>query len=240
MADQRRVQPLGILRNLLISVGGLQFVANFVVLRLEESTCSYPLMLGRPWLRAARVKQLWGADAIVIKRGKKKVKMQMDAKKVIPPGFRALHAEGLNMVEEFGEDAEEEFLRNNSSVVPIFEVDVQKIANSVSHFSEEERGAAGLLGWKLRIQTYIHLYMAYASYSPPSSKKGSAQCGHVNLDQGYFLHPVVQPPPAPDPYMNKVHEPTNKNKPHTNKDDSFLDRCLTAFCCCCLSEKCLF
>ncbi|MCO5572275.1 hypothetical protein L7F22_026028 [Adiantum nelumboides] len=81
MADQRRVQPLGILRNLLISVGGLQFVANFVVLRLEESTCSYPLMLGRPWLRAARVKQLWGADAIVIKRGKKKVKMQMDAKK---------------------------------------------------------------------------------------------------------------------------------------------------------------
>ncbi|MCO5548998.1 hypothetical protein L7F22_002464 [Adiantum nelumboides] len=91
---------------------------------------SYPMMLGRPWLRAAKVKQLWGADAIVIKRGKKKVKMQMDAKKVIPPRFRALHAEELNMVEEIGEDIEEEFLKSNSSVVPIFEVDVQKIANS--------------------------------------------------------------------------------------------------------------
>ncbi|MCO5613483.1 hypothetical protein L7F22_067760 [Adiantum nelumboides] len=97
----------------------------------------------RPWLRAARVKQLWGADAIVIKRGKKKVKMQMDAKKMIPAGFRALHAEGLNMIEEIGEDAEEGFLRNNSSVVPIFEVDVQKIANRIKGLVLAKFGGGG-------------------------------------------------------------------------------------------------
>ncbi|MCO5569983.1 hypothetical protein L7F22_023697 [Adiantum nelumboides] len=127
MAYQRRVQPLGILRAVQISVGGLQFVANFVVLKMEESASSYPMMLGRPWLRAARVKQLWGSDAIVIKRGKKKVKLQMGAKKVIPPGFRPLHAEGLNMVSEIEEDVEDEFLISNSIVVPIFEVDAKKL-----------------------------------------------------------------------------------------------------------------
>ena len=81
--------------------------------------------------RAAKVKQLWGADTIVIKHGKKKVRMQMMARKTIPPGLRALYAEGINMGEAIGEDEEEEFLQRNSTVVPIFEVDVQKIANSV-------------------------------------------------------------------------------------------------------------
>ena len=144
MADQRRVQPLGILRKLQISVGGLPFLANFVVLRLENSDCSYPMMLGRPWLRAAKVKQLWGTDTIVIKGGKKKVRLQMGAKKVIPPGARALYAEGLNMVEEIGEDAEEEFLKTNSSVVPIFEVDVTKIATQYVLQSPKGQSQDGL------------------------------------------------------------------------------------------------
>ncbi|MCO5602281.1 hypothetical protein L7F22_056410 [Adiantum nelumboides] len=94
---------------------------------LEESSQSYPMILGRPWLRAAKVKQHWGADYVVLRQGKKKVRMKMVASKVIPPNCRPLHAETINMASELEEDEEEEFLRVNSSVIPIFEVDVQHI-----------------------------------------------------------------------------------------------------------------
>ncbi|MCO5557151.1 hypothetical protein L7F22_010709 [Adiantum nelumboides] len=127
MADQRRIQPLGIVRNRVIEIGGLKFKVNFVVLQLEESSQSYPMILGRPWLRAAKVKQHWGADYVVLRQGKKKVRMKMVASKVIPPNCRPLHAETINMASELKEDEEEEFLRVNSSVIPIFEVDVQHI-----------------------------------------------------------------------------------------------------------------
>ncbi|MCO5579663.1 hypothetical protein L7F22_033520 [Adiantum nelumboides] len=127
MADQRRIQPLGIVRNTVIEIGGLKFKVNFVVLQLEESSQSYPMILGRPWLRAAKVKQHWGADYVVLRQGKKKVRMKMVASKVIPPNCRPLHAETINMASELEEDEEEEFLRVNSSVIPIFEVDVQHI-----------------------------------------------------------------------------------------------------------------
>ncbi|MCO5591948.1 hypothetical protein L7F22_045941 [Adiantum nelumboides] len=127
MADQRRIQPLGIVRNTVIEIGGLKFKVNFVVLQLEESSQSYPMILGRPWLRAAKVKQHWGADYVVLRQGKKKVRMKMVASKVIPPNCRPLHAETINMASELEEDEEEEFFRVNSSVIPIFEVDVQHI-----------------------------------------------------------------------------------------------------------------
>ncbi|MCO5577846.1 hypothetical protein L7F22_031681 [Adiantum nelumboides] len=127
MADQRRIQPLGIVRNTVIEIGGLKFKVNFVVLQLEESSQSYPMILGRPWLRAAKVKQHWGADYVVLRQGKKKVRMKMVASKVIPPNCRPLHAETINMASELEEDEEEEFLRVNSSVIPIFEMDVQHI-----------------------------------------------------------------------------------------------------------------
>ncbi|MCO5579604.1 hypothetical protein L7F22_033461 [Adiantum nelumboides] len=139
MEDQRKVQPLGILRAVQISAGGLQFIANFVVLKMEEIASSYPMMLGRPWLRVARVKQLWGSDSIVIKRGKKKFRLQMDAKKVIPPSFRSLHSEGLNMVAKSEEDVEDDFLKPNLPMVSIFEVDVQKIATQYVVKIEEEK-----------------------------------------------------------------------------------------------------
>ena len=57
MVDQRRIQPLGIVRGRQLEVEGLSFDVNFVVLKLEESKKHYPMIMGRPWLRAAKVKQ---------------------------------------------------------------------------------------------------------------------------------------------------------------------------------------
>ena len=84
------------------------------------------MIMGRPWLRAAKVKQDWGADEIVIRKGKKKVKLQMTSKKILPNEFKPMLVETINMVPKLLEDEEEEFL-NRKKVIPIFEVDVDSI-----------------------------------------------------------------------------------------------------------------
>ena len=73
MADQRRVQPLGILRSREITIMGLSFFVNFVVLKMEERDSPYPMLLGRPWFRQAKIKQDWGAHKVIVRKGKKKV-----------------------------------------------------------------------------------------------------------------------------------------------------------------------
>lgn len=125
MADQRRVQPLGTIIWYNVQLAGLDFAVNFVVLRLEESTNPYPMILGSPWLRVARVKQDWGADQIALRKGKKKMKLNIGSKISIPKAFRPLSVETINMVLELQEDEEEEFFRRKPSMVPIFEVDIE-------------------------------------------------------------------------------------------------------------------
>ena len=53
MADQRRVRPLGILRNLVLSIGAISFAMAFVVMNMEDAEEEYSMLLGRPWLRQA-------------------------------------------------------------------------------------------------------------------------------------------------------------------------------------------
>ena len=45
----------------------------------------------------------------------------------LPKNARAMYAQGINMVEELGDDEEDEFLKANSGVVPVFEIDVANI-----------------------------------------------------------------------------------------------------------------
>ena len=50
MADQSRVKPLGILKQVLTTIGGLDFQIDYIVFKVTESISSYPILLGRPWL----------------------------------------------------------------------------------------------------------------------------------------------------------------------------------------------
>ncbi|KAI5082995.1 hypothetical protein GOP47_0002738 [Adiantum capillus-veneris] len=68
--------------------------------------------------------------------------------------------------------------------------------------------------------------MEYANYSQAE--------GHLLPP----IPPVVPPPPAPDPYHNNIIRDYPPNKPHEDTS-SFWDFCFTAFCCCCLDERCL-
>ena len=104
MVDQRRIQPLGILRNHMLTILGLTFPVNFVVLKMDEGDSPYPLLLGRPWFTQAKVKQDWGVAKILVA--------------TLPKQARALYAQGINMVQEVDDDEEDAFLKaDRKSVV---------------------------------------------------------------------------------------------------------------------------
>ncbi|MCO5581496.1 hypothetical protein L7F22_035381 [Adiantum nelumboides] len=76
MADQRRVQPLGLVRHLDIRIAQLPFAVAAVVLRMEDIHGVYPLLLGRPWLKQAKAKQNSETNELSLRKGKHKIKMQ--------------------------------------------------------------------------------------------------------------------------------------------------------------------
>lgn len=53
MADQSSARPLGQITNCKISTGGEDYLVTFHVIRMHTSKESFPLLLGRPWLRMA-------------------------------------------------------------------------------------------------------------------------------------------------------------------------------------------
>lgn len=127
MADQRRVRPVGLIRDLIITVEGLQFTTTFTVLQMEGNEGSYPMLLGRPWLHMAKVKHSWANDRVTLRMGRKKKNIQV-AKSHSPLGAaRPVQVEGLNWLEGIDEDEEEEILASNPTLVSLFEVEVEKI-----------------------------------------------------------------------------------------------------------------
>jgi hypothetical protein len=60
MANQLSESPLGQISGCKINTGGEDYVITFQVLRMHSNKNSFPLLLGRPWLRAAQAKVDWG------------------------------------------------------------------------------------------------------------------------------------------------------------------------------------
>ncbi|KAL3698611.1 hypothetical protein R1sor_012687 [Riccia sorocarpa] len=59
MADQRRVLPLGMVKNLPIRIKDMLFDIDAVVLPRGQTKGQVPMILGRPWLRHNNVRQEW-------------------------------------------------------------------------------------------------------------------------------------------------------------------------------------
>jgi hypothetical protein len=55
MANQSMTKPLGIIRNLKIHIHGIPYIATFIVLKNSVIDSSYSMLLGRHWLRDAKV-----------------------------------------------------------------------------------------------------------------------------------------------------------------------------------------
>ena len=77
MVDQSHVKPLGILKQVLTTIGGIDFQIDYIVFKVTESISSYPILLGRPWLFNGWVKEDWGKGTITIGKGKQKIVLPM-------------------------------------------------------------------------------------------------------------------------------------------------------------------
>jgi hypothetical protein len=65
MADQSRVNLVRKLSQVPTRIGGVTYLLNFVIIRVQTGR-PFPMLLGRPWLYSARVLVDWGAKEFVI------------------------------------------------------------------------------------------------------------------------------------------------------------------------------
>ena len=77
MADQHSVRPLGILKNIVTKVGEHIHSVHYVVFHIPNALSSYAILLGRPWLFDAKVRDDWGKRTLTIGHGKNKQVLQM-------------------------------------------------------------------------------------------------------------------------------------------------------------------
>jgi hypothetical protein len=55
MANQSMTKPLGIIRKLKIHIHGIPYVVTFIILQNNVVDSNYYMLLGRPWLKDAKV-----------------------------------------------------------------------------------------------------------------------------------------------------------------------------------------
>jgi hypothetical protein len=58
------IRPLRIIRNLKIHIHGIPYIATFIVLQNSVVDSNYSMLLGRPWLKDAKVTYDWGKNVI--------------------------------------------------------------------------------------------------------------------------------------------------------------------------------
>ncbi len=60
MADQRKAQPLGLIRNLKINLGSYVYKTSVTTLNMENGLEAYSMLLGRSWLKQTKKNHNWG------------------------------------------------------------------------------------------------------------------------------------------------------------------------------------
>ncbi len=57
---------MGLIRDLKIYVHGIPYITTFIVFHISVVDSSYSMLLGRPWLKDAKMAHDWGNDIITI------------------------------------------------------------------------------------------------------------------------------------------------------------------------------
>jgi hypothetical protein len=65
MADQSTTKPMGLIKDMKICVHGIPYITTFTILHNNVIDYSYS-MLGRPWLREAKVAHDWRSNIVTI------------------------------------------------------------------------------------------------------------------------------------------------------------------------------
>jgi hypothetical protein len=66
MADQPTTKPMGLIKDLKIYVHGIRNITMFTILQNSVVDSNYSMLLGRPWLRDAKVAHDWGSNINII------------------------------------------------------------------------------------------------------------------------------------------------------------------------------
>jgi len=66
MAYQNMTKALGIIRNVKNHIHGIPYIATFTIMKNSVVDFSYYMLLGRPWLKDAKVTHDWGNNVITI------------------------------------------------------------------------------------------------------------------------------------------------------------------------------
>jgi hypothetical protein len=66
MANQTTIKRVGLIKNLKIYVHGIPYIIMFIVFQNNVVNYNYSMLLGRPWLRDAKVAHDWGSNIVTI------------------------------------------------------------------------------------------------------------------------------------------------------------------------------
>jgi hypothetical protein len=66
MVNQTITKPLGLIKDLKIFVHGIPYIITFIVINNNVLDSSYSMLLGRLWLKDAKVSHNWGTNTITI------------------------------------------------------------------------------------------------------------------------------------------------------------------------------
>jgi hypothetical protein len=68
MVDQTTTKLAGLIRDLKIYVHGIRYITTFTILHNNVIDFSYSMLLGKPWLRDAKVAHDRGSNIVTIQR----------------------------------------------------------------------------------------------------------------------------------------------------------------------------
>jgi hypothetical protein len=66
MVDQTTTKLVGLIRNLKIYVHGIPYITKFTILHNNVVDFNYSMLLGRPWLKDAKVAHNWESNIVTI------------------------------------------------------------------------------------------------------------------------------------------------------------------------------
>ena len=138
MADTSTVRPIVLFRQLDVVVGGHSFQISAVILHLEAPG-AYPLLLGRPWLKKANIKQNWNQNVLTFWKGKTKIRISTQNKVATNKQCLPIYAESVNMMEGLDEDEENRYFDDNPKIIPLFQIDI--LQTLTPYVDSQEDGA---------------------------------------------------------------------------------------------------
>ena len=135
MANTSTVRSLGLIRQLDVILGCHTFQISVVVIHLEAPR-AYPLLLGRPWLKTANIKQNWNKNLLTFRKGKNKIWVPTQNKVSTSRQCLLVHADTISMMEGLDEAEENHYFNDNPKIIPLFGVHILQAL--ISHVEDTQ------------------------------------------------------------------------------------------------------